>query len=157
MQLILPTELRIQVEAALRKAGNNEIGGILMAEHIAEDTFHVRSLTIQRRGGTFATFLRRVEAFIGPLRKFFRRTNYDYRRYNYIGEWHSHPSFAPVPSQKDHNTMQAIIEDPEVGANFVVLMVLQLRDNDELIGTATVYLPGGSFFAGCLTLNHDEY
>lgn len=153
MQLILPTELRIQIEAALRKAGSNEIGGILMAEHVGEDTFLVRSLTIQRLGGTVATFLRHVEAFLGPLRRFFRRTNHDYRRYNYIGEWHSHPSFAPLPSRTDHQTMRAIIEDPEVGANFIVLLIVKLKEVTQVVGTVTVYMPDGCCFAGNLVLN----
>ena len=150
MQLILPIELRIQVEAALRKAGNNEIGGILMAEHVGENSFHIRSLTIQKRGGTFATFVRYVEAFLVPLRRFFQRTNHDYRRYNYIGEWHSHPSFAPVPSRTDDQTMRTIIEDPEVGANFIVLLIVKLNESRGLDGTVTVYIPDGRCFGGNL-------
>lgn len=150
MQLILPTELRVQIETALRKAESNEIGGILMAEHVGENTFHIRSLTIQKRGGTFATFVRYVEAFLVPLRRFFRRTNHDYRRYNYIGEWHSHPSFAPVPSLTDHQTMRTIIEDPEVGANFIVLLIVKLNESQMLQGTVTVYMPDGRCFAGQL-------
>lgn len=46
MQLNLPREIRLQLETALRDAGRREIGGILMAEHIAENAFCVRSLTI---------------------------------------------------------------------------------------------------------------
>lgn len=102
MRLLLPREIREQIETALREAGRNEIGGILMAEHIAENAFRLQSVTIQRRGGSFAAFLRVVEAFIGPLKNFFRRTDYNYTKFNYTGEWHSHPSFVPKPSETDH-------------------------------------------------------
>lgn len=152
MQLILPREIRQQLETALREAGRREIGGILMAEHTAENAFCVRSLTIQRRGGSFATFLRAVETFLCPLRNFFRQTDYDYTRFNYIGEWHSHPSFIPAPSEKDHRTMWSIINDPQVGAFFVVLLIVKLDENAEFVGTVTVYQPDAPAFRGELTL-----
>ena len=152
MQLILPREIRQQLETALRDAGRREIGGILMAEHTAENAFCVRSLTIQRRGGSFATFLRAVETFLGPLRNFFRQTDYNYTRFNYIGEWHSHPSFVPAPSEKDHRTMWSIINDPQVGAFFVVLLIVKLDENAEFVGTVTVYQPDAPAFRGELTL-----
>lgn len=152
MQLILPRDIRRQLETALREAGRREIGGILMAEHIAENAFRVRSLTIQRRGGSFAAFVRAVEAILGPLRNFFRQTDYNYTRFNYIGEWHSHPSFIPEPSGKDHQTMWSIIDDPQVGAFFIVLMIVKLVETGELAGTVTVYQPGTPEFRGELIL-----
>lgn len=155
MRLVLPPDLRADLEAALRKAGSNEIGGILMAEHVGENDFKVRSLTIQTHGGSFAAFIRNVGAFLKPLKEFFRRTNHDYVRFNYIGEWHSHPSFAPVPSGTDHRTMREIIEDPEVGANFVVLMVVKLDLDGSVIGTVTFYAPGGSCSRGELFLDNE--
>lgn len=152
MQLNLPREIRLQLETTLRDAGRSEIGGILMAEHVAENTFRVRSLTVQRRGGSYAAFLRAVEALIGPLRNFFRQTDYNYTRFNYIGEWHSHPSFVPTPSETDHRTMWSIINDPQVGAFFVVLLVVKLDENGKFVGTVTVYRPGAPAFRGELIL-----
>ena len=152
MQLILPRETREQIKTALREVGRREIGGILMAEHIGENTFRVQSVTIQRRGGSFATFLRVVEAFHGSLRKFFRQTEYNYVKFNYIGEWHSHPSFAPTPSETDHRTMLSIINDPQTGAFFVVLLIVKLDENGEFVGTVTVYQPDASAFRGELIL-----
>lgn len=150
--MILPREIREQIENALREAGRREIGGILMAEHLAENAFRVQSVTIQRRGGSFAAFLRAVEAFIGPLKMFFRRTDYNYTKFNYIGEWHSHPSFVPKPSETDRQTMQSIINDPETGAFFVVLMIVKLNEDDALTGTVTVYQPAALEFFGELIL-----
>lgn len=152
MQLILPREIRQQLEAALSEAGRREIGGILMAEHVAENSFRVQSLTLQRRGGSFAAFLRAVESFLGPLRNFFRQTDYNYAKFNYIGEWHSHPSFVPAPSNTDHQTMLSIINDPQVGAFFVVLLIVKLSEKGEFVGTVTVYQPDVSAFRGDLIL-----
>lgn len=152
MQLILPREIRQQLEIALRDARRREIGGILMAEHSAENTFCVRSLTVQRRGGSFAAFVRAVEAILGPLKNFFRQTDYNYTKFNYVGEWHSHPSFVPAPSNTDHQTMLSIINDPQVGAFFVVLLIVKLNENGELVGTVTVYQPDAPAFRGELIL-----
>lgn len=152
MKLLLPPDVTQQLVSALRQAGRREIGGILMAEHVADELFRVRSLTIQRRGGSFAAFVRAVQSVVGPLRTFFRATNYNYTRFNYIGEWHSHPSFEPHPSATDHNTMRDIIEDPEVGAIFVVLMIVKLDDAGACQGTVTVYQQGGRFSRGEVVL-----
>lgn len=156
MELLLPLEVTERLVDALTKAGQREIGGILMAEHVAENIFRVRDLTIQRRGGSFATFMRAVQLVIGPLREFFRVTNHQYTRFNYIGEWHSHPSFAPVPSSTDHNTMYSIIESPEVGALFVILVIVKLNPARELEGSVTVYQPGGRRSRGELVMEEQK-
>ena len=111
MQLLLPPEIVAQMIAALVQAGRREIGGVLMGEHIGPDTFRVKELTIQRIGGTFASFVRLVQGVLAPLKAFFQATRHDYRRFNYLGEWHSHHSFALTPSGTDHDTMSAIIND----------------------------------------------
>jgi [CysO sulfur-carrier protein]-S-L-cysteine hydrolase len=152
MQLLLPPEVTARIITALKSAARREIGGILMGEHVAEGVFRVKDLTIQRRGGTFASFVRIVQEIIGPLRSFFRTTNEDFMRFNYLGEWHSHPSFDAVPSEPDHETMRDIIEDPEVGANFVVLMVVKLNHGRRFEGTVTVYQPSGRQYRGALIL-----
>lgn len=98
---------------------------------------------MQRRG-TFARFVREVRAALSGIKAFFDRTSHQYEKYNYLGEWHSHPSFAPEPSGQDHAAMREIIDDPEVGATFVVLVIVKLDSDGRLIGTAHTYLPGGA-------------
>jgi hypothetical protein len=107
---------------------------------VAEGVFRIVDLTIQKRGGTFATFVRRLDNALQAIRLFFQHTRHDYRRFNYLGEWHSHPSFAPVPSEKDQRSMIDIVRDPDVGALFVVLMIVKLCDS-QLVATAAVYTP----------------
>lgn len=116
----------------------------MMAEHVSVNTFIVRDLTIHRRG-RLASFVRRIEEAWSALTRFFDRTKRDYQRFNYIGEWHSHPSFEPSPSGRDHQSMHEIISDGSVGANFVVLMIVKLNPEGSLVGTAHTYLPDGRF------------
>jgi proteasome lid subunit RPN8/RPN11 len=142
LTLILPPEQYELLLVALQKAGRREVGGILMGEHAGPNLFIVRELTVHRRGA-FASFVRRIEDAIGSLRAFFRQTGHDYARFNYLGEWHSHPSFSPYPSGKDDLSMLQIVQDETVGANFAVLLILKLSPEGELVSTAHTYLPDG--------------
>ncbi|MCE7981868.1 MAG: hypothetical protein DYG89_11785 [Caldilinea sp. CFX5] len=150
MQLLLPHEIAERLVKSLAKAGNREIGGILMGEHVAENVFRVTEVTIQWHSGSFATFFRSVQDFMEPLRNFFRLTNNNYTRFNYLGEWHSHPLFMAMPSVKDRQTMQDIVKDPMVGANFVVLLILKLNDTYQLEGSVTVFQSGVQELSGQL-------
>jgi hypothetical protein len=140
--LILPLQLRQTIKAALRKAGTREVGGVLMAEHLGPNRFLVKEITVHRHGA-FASFVRLVEEAVGRLKSFFEQSRHEYTTYNYIGEWHSHPSFEPIPSPKDDVSMIDIVQDPAVGANFAVLLVVKLI-RDELVATLHTYLPDGT-------------
>jgi hypothetical protein len=61
-------------------AGRPEIGGLLMAEDLGGNTFRLREITIQKHGGSFATFVRSVQDCVGPLQRFFRTTQHNYRK-----------------------------------------------------------------------------
>lgn len=113
-----------------------------MGECLAPSRFRVADVTIQRRGGSFASFMRRLGDALSALARFFRQTGEDYTRFNYLGEWHSHPSFSTTPSEKDVGSMLEIVGDPEVGANFVALVIVRLGERG-LLGSASVYWPDG--------------
>ena len=136
---------------ALSKAGRREIGGVLMGEHIGPNEFTVNEITVHRCG-TFAYFVRRIEDATNRFRNFFNETGHHYQRFNYIGEWHSHPSFEPYPSVKDDRTILQIVQDKNVGANFVVLVIAKLGSKGELIITAHTYLPNGTKSESEITL-----
>ena len=140
LKLVLPSSVSHQIEQALIKAGRREIGGLLMAEHLGTNEFAVREVTIHRQG-TFASFVRHIHEVWFKLSRFFDQTHHDYARFNYIGEWHSHPSFDPFPSRQDHRTMEEIVTDRTVGANFVVLLVVKLGAEQELVGSVHTYFP----------------
>jgi len=150
VQIILPYEIQLRLMTSLSASGEQEIGGILMGQHIGEATFEVKEITIQPIGGSVASFMRSVKGIILPLKRFFRQTGRKYTEFNYLGEWHSHPSFSPQPSRQDTFTMQEIISNPDVGANFAILMIVKMDPLERIIGTVTAYLSSGQIMSGTL-------
>src|SRR4051812_17900335 len=113
MILRIPAAQRRTLVNAMTDAGEREIGGVLMGEHLGRDDFRVTTLTIQRHGGTIARFVRAVEQAVSALTRFFRETGNDFTRFNYLGEWHSHPLFPPHPSRQDELSMLRILRDKD--------------------------------------------
>jgi len=140
MQVLLAPQVTKRLQHELRRAGHREIGGLLLAEHVGEDLFRVVEISVQRTGGTHAGFMRDPERHRRQLKSFFRRTGEDYARFNYLGEWHSHPCFPADPSTTDVETMQSIVEDPAVGVNFLVLLVCKRAGGSTIEATATAFL-----------------
>jgi len=126
-----------------------------MGEHVGPSLFIIREMTVHRPGA-FASFVRRIEDAIGSLRKFFQESGYDFVRFNYLGEWHSHPSFAPYPSKTDDLSMLKIVQDETVGANFVVLLITKLGPHGELVSTAHTYLRDGTRLLSDLRLQRSD-
>lgn len=135
----IPREIEERLREDLRRGGHREIGGVVMGECLHPGRFRVADYTVDHGGGTLATFVRSLRAVLRALNHFFDKTEHEYRRFNYLGEWHSHPSFSPTPSPRDIKSVQSIASDPEVGANFVALLVLRLRGDGEIEGSATVF------------------
>ena len=54
-------------------------------------------------------------------------------------------------------TMQGIIKDPDVGAHFVVLLVIKLIDESQLEGSVTVYQADGRRFREQLVQEEEEF
>ena len=105
MNLILTSKTLETLHQELKKARRREIGGVLVGEHIKGETFRIAGISVQRDGGGAAHFERdpvRAKEFLDA---FFSETNHDYGRFNYLGEWHSHPTFTALPSQTDRTTM----------------------------------------------------
>ena len=144
VEIVLPNRLQQRLADALRRAGAREIGGILMGEYLEPDRFRVADLTVQGRGGTVTAFVRVLGAALTALSRFFRNTRRQYEQFNYLGEWHSHPSFEAVPSAPDIRSMRAIACDPKVGANFLVLLIVRLA-GERLEASLTVFWPDGSY------------
>lgn len=140
MEIRLPETVARRLVDALKRAGVREVGGVLMGEHVEGEVFRVVQVTSEQPG-TVATFVRTIWGAVTSLRRYFARTGHQYTRFNYLGEWHSHPSFRLDPSERDSETMWGIVEDPEVGANFAVLLIIRLQGS-HLEGQAFVYLPG---------------
>lgn len=127
MQIALPSAVRKKICRELTRSGRRETGGLLLAEQLDDQgRFRIVDVTVDPSGGETAYFERRPELHAQALEAFFERNGNDFGRFNYLGEWHSHPSFPVVPSITDIRTMQAMVED--VGnIDFSVLMIVRLR------------------------------
>ncbi len=139
MQLLVPQTILKRLQLELKRGGSREIGGLLMGEHVGGEVFRLIDLSVQHAGGSHVSFERDPERHRAHLEEFFARTGRDYSRYNYLGEWHSHPHFEPLPSPMDMRTMQSIVEDPDVGANFLVLVIARLTRRRRIALSATAF------------------
>jgi [CysO sulfur-carrier protein]-S-L-cysteine hydrolase len=144
MQLLLPRRLIQRLQSELKRAGNREIGGLLMGEHVRDELFRIVDISVQRSGGDRACFIRRPEDHKKALKKFFARSGNDFTRFNYLGEWHSHPTFIPTPSGTDVATMQSLAADPSVGANFLILLIARQDRSGNFQASATAFAEGST-------------
>lgn len=140
MKIVLTNEIVELLRYELPRAGRREIGGLLMGEHVSDGVFRIVEISVQTSGGEDACFTRHPREHQAQLDDFFERHGHDYQRFNYLGEWHSHPSFPPFPSGRDYRTMNSIVSDPDVGANFLVLLIVKSR-RGVLQVSATVFVP----------------
>ncbi len=141
MKLLLPQTVLQRLRRDLTSGKRREIGGLILGEHVEGETFRVVELTVQKTGGSAVHFIRDPAQHQQQLDDFFARTGNDYARFNYMGEWHSHPSFEPLPSMEDMATMQSIVEDPAIGVNFLVLIIPRLTRWNMLKLSAMIFRP----------------
>jgi [CysO sulfur-carrier protein]-S-L-cysteine hydrolase len=125
----------------LRRAGIREIGGVLVGEHVGDGLFDLLDFSVQRAGGDVDYFVREPEQHRKFLHRFFEKTGHDYTRFNYLGEWHSHPLFSPVPGTTDLRAMQEIVEDQAHNASFAMLLILRLDVNSGVEASTTAFRP----------------
>jgi hypothetical protein len=76
------------------------------------------------------------------MRRFHDLTGHQYERFNYLGEWHSHPSFPALPSRKDVLTMHSLLEAPDQVANFLVLLIVKRSSASKLEASAHAFARG---------------
>jgi len=124
MKLDFPNDLRLRMRREVGAAGCVEIGGILMAEQIEPGHFRLADFTVDGQRGGAAHFVRSVDDHQAALSGFFERTGSDFSRFNYLGEWHSHPNHVPVPSREDVASMISLV-DGERDIPFAALLVVR--------------------------------
>lgn len=131
-----------RLSSALARAGRREIGGVLVGEHVERNTFRIADISVQRHGGDRSCFIRQPEAHKAFMDDFFSRTGEAYERFNYLGEWHSHPSFSTEPSPTDIRQMMEIVTDGADAPPFAVLMITRL-ERGKVVCTPCVFSPDG--------------
>lgn len=123
--IIIGNEIRSRFASHLRRSGRREIGGVLLGEQIAPGSFRLVDFSIDNITGSEAHFCRSTDQHTQALECFFERTGHDFSRYNYLGEWHSHPRFPVVPSNKDCKSMLELVRG-EINISFAALLIVRL-------------------------------
>jgi [CysO sulfur-carrier protein]-S-L-cysteine hydrolase len=126
MKLLLPDAIEDRMKRELRAAGRREIGGVLLGELVGPGVFRMVEITVQRSGGTSSSFVRIPRLHVEAIRAFFERTGHRYERFNYLGEWHTHPSYPTRPSGSDVRAMNEILCNPAMAVNFAVLSIVKI-------------------------------
>lgn len=146
MRLRLPPDQVAALRVALARAGTSEIGGQIFGEQLAPSDFVASEMTFQKKKGSFARFVVDLVQAAKDALRFFERTSHRYSRFNYIGEWHSHPSFAVRPSEVDLASMRRLVEDPGFSGSFAILLIVRLA-GDELLCGGWLFDPQGRSFS----------
>jgi len=142
MKLLVTESFTDLLERELTQAGRREIGGVLLGERVSAGVFRITDASVQRSGGSATHFVRELEPHRTFVEAFLDRTGRDYSRFNYIGEWHSHPTVAPLPSFADIVSMQSIVEDEAVNAGFALLVIARRHFLGRLELSASVFRQG---------------
>lgn len=125
LNLLIEKSTRRQFARKLRGSGRREIGGILLGEQLEPGRFRLVNFSVDDITGSEAHFCRSPEQHGKELTAFFKNTGHDYGRFNYLGEWHSHPQFPVSPSHQDVASMMGLVRG-EANIPFAALMIVRL-------------------------------
>jgi len=141
MRIEITPDVKVTLRRSLRAAGRREIGGVLMGEQIEPGHFRVVDMSVDNETGGRAHFVRSPEAHADALEAFFHRTGNEYERFNYLGEWHSHPQFPVTPSVQDAASMVDLVHG-ERGIDFAVLLIVRLDWRRWIASSCTLFHRG---------------
>lgn len=107
---------------AVTSYGSKEIGGVLIGMKKLDSSFEVVdfSISLDKKSISDSSFIRDPRISKRLIDK-----HYKAKSGHYIGEWHSHPKFALIPSPQDALTMCSIIHDPDYGIKFAFLLIVK--------------------------------
>lgn len=156
MKLRVPQKVIEMWVAGLEKAGSREIGGVLFGEHVGDADFRIVEATEQRRRGKQVSFRRKGSDARRALDRFSKAHDHDHARFNYLGEWHSHPGAPAAPSSVDITTMQDLVTHPKTQANFLVLAIVKLAGERRFEISANAFLKSGHVLACDIEVETEE-
>jgi hypothetical protein len=142
MQISLTDDFIKRMRVELRRARSREIGGLLFAEQLSPGAFRLAGFTVDSMSGSDAQFNREPNVHFKLLKSFVDNAGGDYSRFNYLGEWHSHPSFSVNPSITDIDTMIDLVNGRGSSIPFALLLIVRLRFWFLLDASATIFSRG---------------
>ncbi|MEP1353723.1 MAG: Mov34/MPN/PAD-1 family protein [Tateyamaria sp.] len=128
------------MQVFLRKGGIREIGGWLVAEQIAPGEFELVGFTVDLEVGTHDRFHSVPSLHTEQLDQLLALNGNRVGRVDYLGEWHSHPTFPPVPSEMDMAAMIDMVENS--GPSFAALVIVRLFGTARIEATLTTFQRG---------------
>lgn len=140
IDILLNSQCALKLKRELNAARTNEIGGVLVAEQVGDGKFLVIDLSVQRNG-SHSHFDRDPTQHREFVMRFHERMGHRPERFNYLGEWHSHPTHPVIPSDVDLRQMQNLVEDMEQKSTFLVLMIVKLGLGGVIQGSVHGFRP----------------
>ncbi len=128
------------MQGFLKKGGIREIGGWLVAEQVAPGEFELVGFTVDLEIGTRNRFHSFPSLHTEQLDQLLAENGNRVGRVDYLGEWHSHPTFPPVPSKIDMASMIEMVENS--GPSFAALVIVRLLGTARIEATITTFQRG---------------
>jgi [CysO sulfur-carrier protein]-S-L-cysteine hydrolase len=150
LSLTVPRSQLAKLRIHLKKGGNREIGGWLVAEQTAPGKFELVGLTVDLEVGTRDRFDSLPEPHSQQMDRILLENSGRAGRVDYLGEWHSHPTFPPIPSQIDVAAMTDMVESN--GPSFAALVIVRLMADASIQATITTFKRGQLPEAGQLII-----
>lgn len=123
--ILIDRSIRLRLSKHLRRSGNREIGGLLFGEQLAPSKFRLVDFSVDSATGQATHFSHSLSSHNHKLEQFFKRVGADFARFNYLGEWHSHPRFRVIPSAQDCQSMLEMVRT-ESSIPFSALLIVRL-------------------------------
>lgn len=138
MKIIVQKTVINRMINALKRAGLNETKGACFASKTSDDCYSIEDVFLSKeKGTTVFSNLKINYSYKCFEKRYFKKHKYDYVNHNYIGDWHSHPSFDCLPSNYDKK--EAFEELYNSNARFLIQLIVKLIDN-EITGRCFLYL-----------------
>jgi integrative and conjugative element protein (TIGR02256 family) len=122
--VLSPAAATTMRDEAARSGDGNETGGLLLGHIEPDGTAQVRYA-----GGPGPAAVRGPAFFLRDLHYAQRAAADAFARDGsmWIGEWHTHPGAAPAPSDQDLRTYLGFLDDPELGLDSFIAIILTSR------------------------------
>lgn len=154
LSLLFPLIHWNAMRACLQKGGRREIGGWLAAEQLRPGEFELVGFTVDLEVGTHNRFTSLPMTHGEQLDKILRENADRTGRVDYLGEWHSHPTFPPIPSGIDLAAMTKMVEYS--GPSFAALLIVRMLCDELLEATITTFQRGSPPEQGLLVAEHNQ-